>query len=377
MQTYIAFEGKAFFFQKKILGILFLWLLLGLGLFAQILLLDSGNHEEALYNELNDTRIVLRATETYYRESETDITLADNLFEQQNLLAMKYNGIKFKESEWFYEAGIELARLRLTANEYRDEKVPTTLFPSRDVSERQLVEYEAMNQAQLPIRIDSKNLYDYSIKLLSIYGSLAFLFALLFSADVGLRDYSHQSVVKSYPLQGNIRLLIQTSLVAMGSTIGLLLLMGVNLGFVRVLWGTNDWLHPVGYYTPMRYQAIPLVQYIIKFSLYLFMLMMHTTLFSYLMNQLFKNRYVTLMIGGLAYAAGFLFSSNQAWIQWLPLPYIHVDSVLIGFLAEQVHPQIDFNRGLFILLVWGITFMLISFALANPRKRKENLYASH
>lgn len=375
MRTYITFEGKAFFFQKKVLGLFSLWLLLGLGLLGQIIFLDYGNHEATLYNELNDTRVVLRSVETYYRESEDEVTLADNLYEQQGLLAMKYNGIKFKESDWFYDAGIELAELRLAADDYSEEKVPATLFPSRDVSQRQLVEYEAMQEAQLPIRYDSENIYDYSVKLLSIYGTLAFLFILLVSSDVGLRDLTHPTLVKSYPLQVKTRQLIQTGIIALGGTTGLALLTGINLTLAQVVWSTNDWLRPIAYYAKMDYLAIPLIQYVLQFGIYLFGLMIHTTLFSFLINQLFKNQYVTLMIGGLMYAAGFLLSGKQAWMRWLPFPYYHVDNVLTGFLAEQVHPQMHSLRGLFILLIWGLVFIGISLSLTSPRRGKENHYA--
>lgn len=372
MRTYITFEEKAFFFQKKILGLLVLWLLIGLGLLGQIIFLDYGNHEADLYNELNDTRVVLRSVETYYRESETEVTLADNLYEQQGLLAMKYNGIKFEESDWFYDAGIELAELRLAADDYSDEKVPPTLFPSRDVSERQLVEYEALQKADLHIRIDSKNVYDYGVKLLSIYGTIAFIFTLLLSSDVGLRDLSHPTLVKSYPIQANSRQLIQTGIVSLGGTVGLVLLTGVNIGLAQVVWSTNDWLRPIGYYGSLQYVAIPLVQYIVRFAFYLLVLMMHTTLFSFLMNQVFKNQYVTIMTGSLLYATSFLLTSNQGWMRWLPFPYYHVDNVLTGFLAEQVHPEMHLMRGVLILFIWGMVFIGLSFILTSPRRGKEN-----
>lgn len=376
MRTYLTFEGKAFFFQKKILGLLTLWFFLGIGLLGQIIFLNHGNQEATLYNELNDTRVVLRSVETYYRESETEVTLADNLYEQQGLLAMKYNGIKFEESDWFYDAGIELAELRLAAADYSAEKVPPTLFPSRDVSERQLVEYEAMQEAQLPNRTDSENVYDYSVKLLSIYGTLAFLFTLLLSSDIGLRDLSHPTLVKSYPIQANKRHLIQTGIIAFSGTVGLLFLLGMNLGLAQIVWSTSDWLRPIAYYAQLKYLTIPLIQYVYQFSLYVFVLMIHTTLFSFLINQVFKNQYVTIMIGSLMYAVGFLLSSNQAWMRWLPFPYYHVDQVFSGFLAEQVHPQMHTLRGLFILLSWGIVFMGISFGFRSPRTGKENHYAT-
>lgn len=376
MRTYVTFEGKAFFFQKKILGLLALWLLLGIGLLGQIIFLDYGNHEATLYNELNDTRVVLRTVETYYRESENEVTLADNLYEQQGLLAMKYNGIKFEESDWFYDAGIELAELRLAAADYSDEKVPATLFPSRDISERQLARYEAMQEAQLTNRINSENVYDYSVKLLSIYGTIAFLFTLLLSSDVGLRDLSHPTLVKSYPIQANTRQLIQTGIIAFSGTVGLLLLLGMNLGLAQVVWSTSDWLRPIAYYAQLEYLTVPLIQYVFQFSLYVFVLMIHTTLFSFLINQVFKNQYVTIMLGGLMYAAGYLLSSSQAWMRWLPFPYYHVDQVLSGFLAEQVHQQIYSLQGLFILLIWGIVFMGLSFGLTSPRRGKENHYAT-
>lgn len=376
MRTYLIFEIKAFFFQKKILGIFVLWFLLGLGLLGQILFLDYGNYEATLYNELNDTRVVLRSVETYYRESETEITLADNLYEQQGLVAMKYNGVKFEESDWFYDAGIELAQQRLAADGYSDDKVRSTLFPSPDVSKRQLVEYEAMQEAQLPIRIASDNVYDYSVKLLSIYGTLAFLFTLLLSSDVGLRDLAHPTLVKNYPIQVNTRQLMQTGIIALGGTVALLLLTGMNLTLAQVVWPINDWLRPIGYYGPMEYIALPLIRYVLQFALYLLVLMIHTTLFSFLINQVFKNEYVTIMIGGLMYAVGFLLPTNQVWIRWLPFPYYHVDNVLSGFLSEQVHPQMHSLQGLLVLFVWGMVFMGISFALTRPHRRKENHYVA-
>lgn len=377
MKTYITFEGKAFFFRKKILGFLALWLLIGLGLLGQILFLDYGNHEETVYNELNDTRVVLRSVETYYRESETEVTLADNLFKQQELSALKYNGILFDNADWFYDAGMELAQLRLEADEYPEEKVSSTLFPSRDISQRQFVEYEAMKQNELPVRIDSQNMYDYSTKIFSIYGSLAFLFALFLSSDIGLRDFSHPSLVKNYPIQTNVQLFIQTGITAIGGTFGLILLMGINLLIAQALWSTNDWSWPIGYYNQLKYLAIPLIQYGMKLLLYLFVLMVHTTLFSFLVNQLFKNQYVTLMVGSLLYSGGFLLSSAQSWIRWLPLPYYHLDKVLTGFLAEQVHPKIDLTRALFILFIWSILFLLISLKLTNPSIKKEKRYATN
>lgn len=376
MRTYIIFEAKAFFFQKKILGLFVLWLLVGLGILGQINFLDYGNHEVGLYNELNDTRVVLRSVETYYRDSETEMTLADNLYKQQNLLAMKYNGVKFEESDWFYNAGMELAELRLDADDYSDEKVPASLFPSRDLSERQFVEYEALKEAQLPNRIESKNVYDYGKKILSIYGTLAFLFTLLLSSDVGLRDLSHPTLVKNYPIQANTRQLIQTGIIVLGGTVGLLILTGVNFGLARIVWSTSDWVWPIGYYQSMQYLAIPLVQYILYFAFYLFILMIHTTLYSFLVNQVFKNQYVTIMTGGLLYAFGFLLTSNQGWMRWLPFPYYHVDNVLTGFLAEQVHPEIHLVDGVLVLLIWGMLFMGLSFMLTSPRRRKENGYVA-
>lgn len=376
MRTYITFEGKAFFFQKKVLGLFLIWLVIGLGVFGQIHFLDYGDYEETLFNELNDTRVVLRSVEMYYRESETEVTLADNLYEQQRLVAMKYNGVKFKESDWLYDAGVDLAELRLAADEYSDEKVPSSLFPTPDISERELVEYQTMQEEQLPIRTDSKNVYDYSKRTLTIFSTLAFLFTLLLSADVGLRDLSHSTLVKSYPIQANTRKLIQTSIITLGGTVGLLFLTGMTHILAQGIWHTNDWLRPIGYYSKLGYQTIYLYQYLLRFAMYLFALMIHTTLFSFLVNQVFKNKYVTIMFGISLYGASFLLSNMQGWVRWLPLSYYQMEAVLTGFLAEQVHPQMYDIYGIFVLLSWGIIFLGLSFLLTNPQKRKENYDAA-
>ncbi len=371
MKTYLLFEVKAFLFQKKILGILTTWFLISLVLLGQIVFLNAGNHEEEIYNELNDTRVVLRSVETYYRESETEVTLADNLFAQQSLIATKYNGILFDTPEWFYSAGIELAQLRLDANEYPEEKIPSSLFPPPDRSQRQLVEYQAREAADLPVREDSENLYDYTTKLLAIYGTLAFLFTLFLSSNIGLRDFAHPSLIKSYPIQRNTRLFIQTGIHALGGSLALFLLTALSFIIVQVLWGASDWAWPVGYYAQFGYKTIPLIQYLLLFLGYLFVLMIHTSLFNYLMNQLFKNQYVSLMVGSLLYGMGWILSSGQSWLRWLPVPYYHLDRVLTGFLAEEVHLGIDISRGILTLLIWGFLFLFFSLQLIHPATGKE------
>ncbi len=377
MKDYLLFEVKAFFSQKKILGILALWFFISLGLLGQILFLDEGNHEEELYNELNDTRIVLRTVENYYRESENEVTLADNLYKQQGLIASKYNGILFDQDDWFYDAGMDLANLRLEASDYPDEKVPPSLFPRADLSEREKLEYQVKKEKELVVRRDSKNLYDYSVKLLSFYGSVAFLFALFLSSDVGLRDLAHPSLVKNYPMKRNTRLFIQTGTHALGGTISLLLLTTLSFILAQTFWGSSDWLWPVAYYGQSSYQTIPLVNYLFLFIGFLFVLILHTSLFSYLMNQLFKNQYVTLMIGALIYSLGFILPSTQSWMSWLPLPYYHLDNVLTGFFAESVHPAIFVGRGILTLLIWGIIFLFISLRLINPSRGKEKKNAEN
>lgn len=377
MKTYFLFEGKAFLFQKKILGILTTWFLISLVLLGKIVFLNAGNHEEELYNELNDTRVVLRSVETYYRESEAEVTLADNLFAQQSLIATKYNGILFDTPEWFYDAGIELAQLRLDANEYPVDKVPSTLFPPPNQSQRELVEYQAREAADLPVRKDSQNLYDYTTKLLAIYGILAFLFTLFLSSDIGLRDFDHPSLIKSYPIQRNTRLFIQTGIHALSGSLALFLLTVFSFIIVQVLWGTSDWLWPIAYYVQFEYKTIPLIQYLFVFLSYLFLLMTHTSLLNYLMNQLFKNQYVSLMIGSLLYGMGWIISAEQSWVRWFPIPYYHVDKVLTGFLAEEVHLGIDISRGILTLLIWGIIFLFFALQLIHPATGKEKKYAEN
>lgn len=371
MKEYLLFEAKAFLFQKKVLGILVLWFLISLGLLGQIVFLDEGNHEEELYNELNDTRLVLRSVENYYRESDSEVTLADNLYDQQSLIASKYNGILFDQPNWFYEDGIDLANLRLEAEDYPDEKVPSSLFPRRDISEREKMEYQARSEEELPIRKNSKNFYDYSVKLLSLYGGFAFLFALILSSDVGLRDLAHPSLVKNYPMKRNTRLFIQTGTHALGGSLSLFLLSGISFFIAQFLWGSSDWLWPVAYYSKLTYQTVPLIQYVFLFSAFLFLLMIHTSLFSYLMNHLFENQYVTLMIGAILYAIGFILPSTGSWISWTPLPYYHLDKVLTGFFAETVQADIYLGRGLLSLLIWGMIFLFISLQFIRSFKRKE------
>lgn len=375
MKEYILFETKAFLFQRKKLAILGLWFLISLAVLGQILLLGEGNHEEEVYNELNDTRLVLRSVETYYRESDSEQTLADNLFIQQGLAATKYNGYIFEAPEWFYDAGIELAQLRLAADHYPDEEFPDSLFPSADQSERNLIEYQEMKEKELPLRKKSENLYDYTVKLLSIYGTLAFLFAMLLSANLGLRDLSHPSLVKSYPIQRNTRIIIQTAIHVLGGTLGLLMMTLLSFLIVQILWGGGDWLWPIAYYNQLSYQTSSLIQYFSFFTLYLFILMIHTASFSFLSNQLFKNQYVSLMIGALLYMAGFILSPALAWIRWLPLPYYHLDKVLTGFFAEQLHPGIDLTTALVTLFLWAFVFLFISSKLISPSTGKENDYA--
>lgn len=371
MREYLLFEAKAFLFQKKNLGILAVWFLISLGMIGQILFLDEGNHEEELYNELNDTRIVLRTVENYYRESESEVTLADNLYKQQGLIASKYNGILFAEDDWFYQAGIELADLRLVADDYPDEKVPPSLFPRRDFSKRQKLEYQVRKEDELPVRRDSKNLYDYSIKLLSLYGSLAFLFTLLLTSDLGLGDLSHPSLVKSYPIKRNTRLFIQTATRILAGTIGLALLSGLSLFLAEIIFKRSDWLWPVAYYNQSSYQTMNLFQYVFLLLAFLFLLMIHTSFFSYLMNQLFENQYVTLMIGAVVYSIGFILPSTGGWISWLSIPYYHLDKVMTGFFAEEVYAGIDLSRGIISLILWGVFFLLISLRLIHPSRRKE------
>lgn len=371
MREYLLFEVKAFLFQKKNLGILAVWFLISLGIIGQILFLDEGNHEEELYNELNDTRIVLRTVENYYRESDSEVTLADNLYQQQGLIASKYNGILFSEDDWFYQAGIELADLRLAADDYSDEKVPPSLFPRKDFSKRQRAEYQVRKEKELPVRTNSKNLYDYSIKLLSLYGSLAFLFTLLLTSDLGLGDLSHPSLVKSYPIKRNSRLFIQTGTRILAGTIGLALLSGLSLFLAEIIFKRSDWLWPVAYYNQSSYQTMNLFQYVFLLLAFLFLLMIHTSFFSYLMNQLFENQYVTLMIGAVVYSIGFILPSTGGWISWLSIPYYHLDKVMTGFFAEEVYAGIDLSRGIISLILWGVFFLLISLRLIHPSRRKE------
>lgn len=374
MDTYLLFEVKAFLYQKKMIGILALWFSISIGLLGQIIFLDAGNHKEEIYNELNDTRVVLRSVETYYRQTEEEQTLSDNLFAQQSLIASKYNGLIFDTPEWFYSAGTELAQLRLDADDYPEEKIASSLFPPTDFSQRQIVEYKDREIKTLPVRENSENLYDYTLKLLPVYGSLAFLFTLFLSSDIGLRDLNHLSLVKSYPIQRKKRVFIQTAIYGVGGSLCLILLTAISFMIVQLLWGTSDWLWPVGYYIRFEYKTIPLIQYLLLFMSYLFVLMIHTTLFNFLMNQLFKNKYVSLMIGSLLYGLGRIISTGQSWVRFFPFPYYHLDRAFTGFLSEEVHAGIDISRGFFTLFIWGIIFLFIALQLINPATRKENTY---
>lgn len=368
MKDYMSFELKAFFSKRKTLLLIVTLLVGAFLLFAAIHFQNLGDHEGEMYDELNETRLTLRSVENYYREDSDDITLADNVYQQQSLTATMYNGILFENSDWLYESGEDLGNLRLEfAALNEDDELPDTLFPPIHESKRQVVEYSALQEANADVLIDSRNTSDYLRLMMQYFGVFAFLFLAVFASDIGIEDFNHQTMVQGYPVHPVSKMLTQVG-VYLGSILaGSLFVLLIAIIFVSLFWGMSDLTYPMGIYSFGGYQAMPVWQGLLWFFLYYAFLAFHIIILSLLFNRLFKNKYATLVSLVFIYGLSFLFPNVSASLAWTPLPYYQMTAILEGAIAERGYSFAHLQRGLFILAFYAIAVLII-MTISERRK---------
>lgn len=374
MKDYFFFELNLFMKQKKTTIFAVTLIIFLISIIIAITFEGLGDEEKKLAEDLTQTRIVTQQVQNYSADDEETSNFIENLYLQQNLIASKSNGITFNNDSWFIDSGIKLAELRhsMLGNELFNG-MPDSLLPQEDVILRELVELEEIQNQSVPVQVNLKSATGVLKSSLFYFGYLAFFFTLVFGSNIMTDDFNHSSMVESYPVNRLRKIFIKlfiNSFSIMGIIVLILLIMCIILSFI---WDFGDLSYPTGVYLFGSFKAIPFWFYILLFSFYYFILIMHALVLSMVLNLVLKNTMATILVGLILFITPYLYNPSTNYFVFLPFHYYNITSLFNGTFATKISPNMHIGLGSIILIIYMI-FLIVLIVHIQKRNIKTGGY---
>lgn len=358
MKEYSLFELRLFIKERKnslVIGIFILFL----GVIAWGITQEGvGDAEQEAYEELNQTRLALMTSQQYAQAEGEEEVRSNNLQEQQNLAGRLYNGIIFGNDEWYLPHSLELAELRTEMHEIGIDGIPERLFPPEHEVRQQVQYFSYLEESSLPIRFENQIVSEYVEQVLLTFGVGAFFFLLLIGSTIFINDLEHASMVEAYPINTVQKMISKVGIYSIFSFIVPLIILLSACIILSLLWSLGEFNYPVAYYSLGRFIASPLSHFIVIFFFMFFILSIHVMLLCTLGNRVFKNQYVTIVIGGVLYIAPILFERISGFFFWSPTNFYNLTSVFSGKYAMELHPWVHWQTGVISLMIFSMVIVL-------------------
>ncbi|WP_308554736.1 ABC transporter permease [uncultured Lactobacillus sp.] len=289
----------------------------------------------------------------------------DNLNEQSAQLANLQNGEMFDSPRQYLRSYKNLLNTMMAG--YRNNYVGahTLNVPSKFQIKQQLAQVNYLYKNEIPISMNYKKSSTYLIYLLSIIGNFLFFYILAISGDSWMINLRHKTLLNDIPYTKKDevfgKIFINVLFVLMSliiSIIGAYLFAGFRNGFISLRY-------PVVFYTN-KIQIIPLWSYIFIFLAYAIIMTIFITCLCLVLNQVFKNEYLTFLIATAVYALSLLSNQVLKVILFLPSIYLNINNLLSGFYANKNGSNfLNIFIGTIILIIWSIVLIQVFKSRVN------------
>ncbi|WP_208560474.1 hypothetical protein [Marinilactibacillus kalidii] len=193
----------------------------------------------------------------------------------------------------------------------------------------------------------------------------------IYSNDIVTKDKKHLSLVRSFPISFSGKLLAKTAVVLTASLFTSILLFMLGITIVSFKNGFGSFSIPVSIFkgpilSVANYDTITIGTFYLQAFALLLMISYAFTRFCVLCSLLFKNEYVTLLIGGalifterLYYIRGVGYFSN---LDLIPSSFFSIGQVLSGYQNHLYNSSsISFQNGILSILVLILVIELSLF----------------
>lgn len=292
-----------------------------------------------------------------------------NLCKQSAYIAILQNGEVFSDPQTYLRGSENLIETMLDGykNNYKGAK--TLNVPPKYELYQKLATYKYLYQHHIPVVMNSKASSTYLVYILSMLGSLIFLYILFISNDVWILKLRHSSLLKNIPYRNKDEIsgkttinIVLTIIPVLIGIIAAYIFAGVRNGFVTLNYPNVFYFNKIF--------AIPLWAYCLLFLVYVVLLVLFTTSLTLFLNQLTKNVYLTTLIGMLVYAISYLPGTISKYLFWLPSSYLNITNVFNGTVANTTELNfLNCCTGALILMIWSLIFMSCFSYLVNKGRR--------
>lgn len=277
----------------------------------------------------------------------------DNLNEQSAQLASLQNGEVFNSPQQYLQSYKKLLNTMMAGYKNNYLGAHTLNVPSKFQIKQNLAQIDYLYQKRIPIAMNYKESSTYLIYLLAIIGNFLFFYILAMSGDSWMINLRHKTLLKNIPYTKMDEILgkifINVILVSMSLVISMIsayLFAGFRNGFISLRYPVVFYINGI--------QILPLWVYSLVFLVYTIIMTIFVTCLCLVLNQVFKNEYLTFFIATVVYSLSLFSGQILKWILYFPSIYLNINNLLGGLYANEI--GIDFLNiivGTIILLIWS------------------------
>lgn len=376
MKEYIWFETRLFIKDRKNL-LLFLGVAIFLlGLLVYIPYQKIGNIYDKTQTELNLNRDAISSFPVHeVEESPEKFPVYSKVLNESQLLGQQEAALTFYDDIHQYTLiGVGLANERINAHELGYEDLSKEFAVPLSQSLREQQNYQYLLDHNIEIEKNAESGSTYLTLSITYFSSIFFFFILALSTDILIKDDKHRTIIQSYPIDSNQKIMSKLIIYCLATVIVLTSLFTLGYVSASFIFGAGSINYPRIIFTSSGYIAISTIQFLLKFFILTIFFLIHTILFSAVLNCFFSNQYLILFAGNSLYLISFLFSENIYLLRYTPVNFLNPINILNGTAAEKFSQSTNtFFQGLLILTIWSIgygLFLSIYFSRKNRISKK-------
>lgn len=373
MREYTIFEFKLYFKDPKNKFMYLSVFCFLLGILVYIPYQNLGSINEKTQTELSLVRDTISSFPVHIVQDNPDTyPVYREILRESQLLAQQEVSLTFYDDlNQYMLAGFELSDTRIKAHEIGFEGVSSSFLIPLEQSKRERVLYRYLIDHNIEIERNAENSSSYLIVATTFFSSVFFVFIFLLSGDILTKDLEHKSLIQSFPLDNNKKVLCK---LIVHTIMTLLLLIGIFVlvyVIASMVFGGGSMDYPRVMFTSSGYIAVPTILYLFNYFVLATIFLIHTILLVTLINCFLKNRYLTLFAGSSLYLISFLFSDSISILEYTPLNYLNPSSVLDGLSAQNYGQDSNtIYRAIIVLITWSLIY-IITLSLYYSRQNRK------
>lgn len=377
MKEYIKFEAKLFLTNKRNRFLFLGVVVFLLGLLFYVPYQNVTDISEKTKTEAQAVKNAIAYVPLHEVEENTyhdDYSYYDHLLDESRAIATQEVALTmFEDLDQYIDAGLRVTETRIQAHEEGYGTLPEEFIVPYDQSLREQKMYEYLKNNSIQIEPNAKNGASVVVLAITWFSTISFFFLLILSCDVLTKDNEHKTIISSYPIDSN-RKIIGKLIIQVFTTLAILLCLFVFAYFISSwIFMPGNLNYPESLYWRSEYIAVPRYIFFSTFFILFFVLVTHTVLFSALLNVAFKNKYLNLFIGGFIYIVGYIFAPAVSILKFTPLNYLNPVAVLNGQAATQFNqPSNDFLTVISVLVLWSAVYGIV-LSLVFSQKNRVNI----